>query len=91
MATGREGELVDAAFADGPFIDGITTRLGFAGVDGVAFALLEQLVGGDCVGTEDVVVVDVEVTAGLCGQEAVWGARDPLDASYTRLVNVSLQ
>lgn len=90
MATGRKGKLVDGAFAHRPFVDGIPCGFGLAGVDGESFALLEHLVDRNCVWAHHVKVVDVHATAGMGGQETVGGTRNPLDASNSCLVNVSL-
>lgn len=72
-----ERKLVEASLPDGPPQQRVARRLGFAGINGEAFALPQQRVLW-CRGAAWVVhVVEVEVTAGMGGQEQVFRLGKP--------------
>ena len=65
MSARGEGKLVDGAFADCPFVDGITSGFGLARVNGEALPLLEQLIDWRGVGANYIVVVNIHAATSM--------------------------
>ena len=86
-----EGELVEAAFADGPLVQRVPWALHLARVDGEAAALLVKLVGGGPRAAHQLVVVDVKVSARVRDKKTGGRIRQPFDARHSGLVDVSLK
>jgi len=91
MTARREGKLVETAFPDCPFVKRVARTLDFAGVDGEPAALFVELVGRRARAAHELVVVDVDVPAGVGDEKAGRRFWKPLDASHSTLVNVALQ
>ena len=70
MPARREGKLVEAAFPDCPFVKGVSRTLDFAGIDGEPSALFVKLVGWRARAAHELVVVDVDVAAGVGDEKA---------------------
>ncbi len=90
FSVGREGELVERALAHRPLQQRVARGLALAGVNGVALALLQQLVVRRRGAAGVLHVIQEQAPAGVGHEEQALGARDPLHTRDPRLIDQSL-